>query len=273
VTCYGSLPRDPVGPGSVIGSAMVDESPEQRKRWLSQLRLAAGLFLVAWVGCWFAKVDLLVWTCSAVGRAVGQAHPRLELSPGQIFVAYLELCTVGALTAVLPLLTRALVLQRRVASGAFVGLSYAVLASVLAGVQLSLAPRLVRSLALELESQALRLGDLVSLLSSVYLLELLGAQLAVALLFATNRGRARGEAWSRLLLRWVLISVGVGIAAAMVMPPEPPALGSLVAVPLDVLFGLVLLIRRWSGASSLLDDGARPHVSPNANPYSPPAEP
>jgi hypothetical protein len=248
---------------------MVDES-RQRAGLASQLAIAVGLFVPAWVGCWIAKSRLLAWLCSPLATAPDGARPTLQFSrPAELFVAYLTLCTVGALIAVLPLLTRAVVFRRRAAPASFLRLSYGVLALVLVVVQVGLVPALVRSFEPAQGPIVIRVGDFVSVLSSVHLVELAGAQLAVVLLFATSLRRSRGEGWPWPLLRWLLLSVGASVVAAVVTPPE---VQSYVWLPLSFLLGLATLVGRLFGGSSLSGLDERSGPSEDTNPYRPPFE-
>lgn len=154
--------------------------------------LAGGAFVLAWLGCWVWKIQLLVLTTAPVLSVFGREGANLVLhyrSPIELLLSFVKLCSTGALIAALPLLTRTLMLRRRPLPTGFVALSYTALALAILAVHFGAAPWLLQLPMPTPEPslpQTIALGGIVTSLSMLHSVMAVVSQLAVLLPFAAR---------------------------------------------------------------------------------------
>jgi Sec-independent protein secretion pathway component TatC len=189
---------------------------------------AIWLFPLVWVACWLGNAQLLSWWCEIARRVEAvQLHAHVLRLPApnlptEIFATYLELCSVLALIAVVPLLTRTLAFWRRAAPSGFVACSYGMVALALLLSHLVVLPVFLQSIKSLLHAVGhpinwsvrgyLRFSD------EVVLLEVGVAQLAVVL-----ASRTREQSWSSRTLRLALLGFASFVLTAIFSPPDPLA--------------------------------------------------
>jgi len=233
-------------------------------RWPGVLG-AVGLFLLVWLSCWYFKQSLLQW----VATPLINAWPRDLYSPNylyyedraDVFAAYVRLCTIPALIAALPLLTRATVFRQRVPAAAFIGLSYAATAVALLNVRFSLVPPLLQWLVSVARGwQAAGNGiycgsffhEYVRVAANLCAAQALGAQLAVVLFYSTMIRRARGESWLEPELRLFGLSGGALLVGALLTPVDARSHPRF-SLPLIALYVLATFAGRVVGRTSPRD--------------------
>ncbi|HKO52679.1 MAG TPA: hypothetical protein VJV79_33460 [Polyangiaceae bacterium] len=229
-------------------------------RWPGVLA-AVGLFLLVWLSCWYYKAALVSWVAQPLVKAwppelMGSSN-LVYRGPNGLFAGYVWVCTAPALVTSVPLLTRTLMFRQRVPTLAFIGLSYAATALSFVYVRFCLTPPMLQWMVSTARawhssgfgSVGYPLLDYLRLVTSVFAVQAIGAQLAVVLLFSTIAERGRGQTRRRAALQLLGLSGAALLAGVLLTTPD---LWShfLFLLPLIALYALATLAGRVFGKSS-----------------------